>query len=291
MGFYKRNRSLFLTVLGTGLMAASVCWEYSRMKPDYRYWVEPWSLRGYETTQGWVILACALALAVLAVPLSLRWLKGKLLESIFLTAAVTAFATMVPVLAGSPDRTPGGTTIWGLAFLLGLAAVAVAGRLLPAAIGPYRRFVLLAVLAAVTVGAGLAFDSLLGGRAVPTWVLVLTLMLTLSVLMIARTPHELAPYRFLLVGVAATWVIALVCGGAVRTTLLRLQIEQTGISATYRDAQITSGVLIAWAGGLLAFAGSVGLWAHRRDELEERGRAGRQMAVAEISSAELQEAI
>ena len=59
MGFYKRNRSLFLIVLGTGLMAASVLWEYVRMKPDYRYIVEPWSIRGYETTQGWVIFAAA----------------------------------------------------------------------------------------------------------------------------------------------------------------------------------------------------------------------------------------
>ena len=71
MGFYKRNRSLFLIVLGTGLMAASVLWEYVRMKPDYRYLVEPWSIRGYETTQGWVIFAAAAAVLLLAVPLSL----------------------------------------------------------------------------------------------------------------------------------------------------------------------------------------------------------------------------
>ena len=43
--------------------------------------MEPWSLRGYETTQGWVILAGALAVLALAVPLSLRLLKGKLIES------------------------------------------------------------------------------------------------------------------------------------------------------------------------------------------------------------------
>jgi hypothetical protein len=85
--------------------------------------------------------------------------------------------------------------------------------------------------------------------------------------------------------------VALFCAGAVRSALLNMQLQQMGIAAEYRDIQMTAGVLIAWAGGLLAFAGAVALWARRRDELAERTRAGRQLAVAEISARELQEAV
>ncbi len=101
----------------------------------------------------------------------------------------------------------------------------------------------------------------------------------------------MAPYRVLLIGVTLAWVVALVCAGAVRSTLFRLQFEQMGIAADHRDIQITSGILLAWAGGLIAFAGSVALWARRRDELQERSRAGQQLAVAELSATELEEAV
>jgi hypothetical protein len=293
LGFYKRNRSLFLTTLGAGLMAASVCWEYVRMKPDYRYLVEPWSIRGYETTQGWVILAAAIAVLVLAVPLSLRLLKGKFVESLLVAGAVTAFATLVPVVAGAPDQRLGGVAVWGLAALLGLAVVAVASRLLPEELaGSWRRPILFGVFAAVTALAGLlVYARLFGDRAVPLWVVVLVLMLTLDVLVISRVPYELSPYRLLLIGVTLVWLVALVCAGSVRSTLVRLQLENLGIAAEYRDVQITSGILLAWAGGLLAFAGVLALWARRRDELEEHSRAGHQLAVAALSSTEMAEAI
>lgn len=293
MGFYKRNRSLFLIVLGTGLMAASVLWEYVRMKPDYRYLVQPWSIRGYETTQGWVIFAAAVAVLLLAVPLSLRWLKGRIVESLLVAGAATAFATVVPIAANAPEQNPGGAMVWGLAGLLGLAVVAVATRFLPRELaGSWRKLANFGIFAGTTALAGLViYDGLLSGRSVPLWALMLILMVTLNVLAIARPPFELAPYRVLLIGVTLTWVVALICAGAVRSTLFRLQFEQMGIAAEYRDIQITSGILLAWAGGLIAFAGSVALWARRRDELQEHSRAGQQLAVAELSATELQEAV
>lgn len=293
MGFYKRNRSLFLIVLGTGLMAASVLWEYVRMKPDYRYIVEPWSIRGYETTQGWVIFAAAMAVLALAVLLSLRLLKGKLIESLLVAGAATAFATVVPIVANAPDQTPGGVAVWGLAALLGLAAVAVSVRFLPKQLsGSWRKLATFGIFAGALVLAGLViYDRLLSGRSVPLWVLVLILMVTLSVLAVARPPYELASYRVLLIGVTLAWVVALVCAGAVRSTLFRLQFEHMGIAADHRDIQITSGILLTWVGGLITFAGSVALWARRRDELQERSRAGQQLAVAELSAVELEEAV
>ena len=293
MGFYKRNRSLFLTLLGAGLMATSIFWEYVRVKPDYRYLVQPWALRGYDTTQGWVTCAGALALIALAVPLGLRWLKEKLLVSVVVVAAATAFATLVPVMAKAPEQEPGGVVVWGLAFLLAMAAVAVAGRLLPQdALGSWRKPALFGIFAAVLVLAGLVvYDQLLGGRTLPLWSLILILMLTLGVMVIARRPKELALYRLLLTGVILVWVVALVSAGALRSTLLGLQIDQMGIGAEYRDLQITSGILLSWIGGLLAFAGAVSLWARRRDELEERSRAGQQLAVASLSAEELEQAV
>jgi hypothetical protein len=290
LGFYKRNRSLFLVLLGTGLMATSVCWEYVRMAPDYRYIVSPWSMRGYETTQGWVILAGSLAALALAIPLSVRWLKGKLLESIIVTALVTAFAAAIPAWSQAPDRRLGGFAVWGLAVLLGLAALAVVGRFLPATMpGAWRKLALFGVFAAITVLFGLlVYDTLLGDRSVPLWVVTLIFMLTLDILFLVRPPTELVAYRLLLLGVTLTWLVSLVSPGALRSTLLG---EQGIEGVLLRDVQITSGVLIAWAGGLLAFCGAVALWARRRDEIAEHGRAGQQLAVAAISAAELEEAV
>ncbi len=293
MGFYRRNRSLFLILLGTGLMATSVFWEYVRVKPDYRYIVQPWSIRGHETTQGWVILAGALAVLALAVLLSLRLLKGKLIGGALVAAVATAFATMVPVFANAPDQKPGWPVVWGLAVLGGMAVVALAGRLLPKQLsGSWRKPILFGVFAGITALAGLViYDQLFTGRTVPLWVIVLTLMVTLDIMMLARPPEELAPYRLLLIAVALVWVVALVCAGSLRSTLLRLQLENAGIGAEYRDIQITSGILISWAGGLLAFIGAVALWARRRDELQEHSRAGEQLAVAAISATEQEESV
>jgi hypothetical protein len=292
LGFYKRNRSFFLTLLGTGLMAVSVFWEYVRVKPDYRYIVDPWSMRGYETTQGWVIVAGALAALALALPLSLRLLKGKLIESLLVAGLATTFVALAAIFADAPDQQPGGMLVWGLAFLLGVAAVALVSRLLPEeALGSWRKPALFGVFAGITLLAGLVvYDQLLASRTVPLWMLLLILMVTLSIMLVSRRPQELAPYRLLLIGVTLVWVVALVCAGALRSTLLRLQLDAMGIGAEYRDIQITSGILMTWAGGLLAFAGAVALWARRRDELEEHSRAGQQLAVAAVSAAEQEEA-
>jgi hypothetical protein len=293
LGFYRRNRSLFLVLLGSGLMATSLFWEYVRMKPDYRYLVDPWALRGFETTQGLVICAIGVAIMALAVPLSLRLMKEGLVGAILVAAAATAFATLLPVFAGAPDQRVGGLLLWALAVLTGLAAVAVVRRFLPAGLArSLRRLTLVGVLTAVAVFAALAvYRPLFADRAVPLWALVLIFMVTVDVLAIARVPYELASYRLLLNIALLGWIIALVCAGAVRSTLFRLQYDRMGLAAEYRDIQITSGVLIAWVGGLLAFTGAVALWAHRRDELEEHSRAGQQLAVAELSAAEQEQAV
>ena len=294
MGFYRHNRSLFLVLLGGGLMASSVLWEYVRMKPTYRYLVDPWAMRGWETTQALAICAFGVAIVLLAVPLSVRFLKGKLIESILLMAAATAFVCLVPVFAGVPDQHMySWPRLWLLAILTALAVTAVVGRVLPSGLArSLRRLILLVVLAGITIlGALVVYRPLSGDRTIPVWAVVLLFMFTVDALLLARPPRELIPYRLLLTISLTGLVVALVCSGAVRSTLLRLQMENMGVSAEYRDIQITAGVLWAWAGGVIAFAGAVGLWARRRDELEEHTRAGRQLAVAKLSAAELEQAV
>ena len=50
-----KNKPLLLTILGLAIMAQSILWEYVRVRPDYRFVIEPWSQRGYDINQGWVI--------------------------------------------------------------------------------------------------------------------------------------------------------------------------------------------------------------------------------------------
>ena len=152
-----------------------------------------------------------------------------------------------------------------------------------------RRLILLAVLAGITAIAGLfIYGPLLGGGAVALWIPMLIFWITCAVIMILRPPVELSSYRLLLIGVTLVWIVSLACAGPLRTGLMGQQLAE---GVLRRDVQITSGVFIAWAGGLLAFAGAVALWARRRDELQAHSRAGQQLAVAAISTAELEEAV
>ena len=136
-----------------------------------------------------------------------------------------------------------GALVWVLAVLLGIAAVALVGRLLPEkALGSWRKPALFGVFVGITVLAGLViYHQLLAGRTVPLWLLLLILMATLDIMLVSSRPEELASYRLLLIGVTLVWVVTLICAGALRSTLLHLQMENMGIGAEYRDIQITSG--------------------------------------------------
>jgi hypothetical protein len=289
LGFYRRNRSLFIVLLGAGMTATSLLWEYVRMKPDYRFIVHPWSLRGFETPQGRAISLIGVALILLAIPLSARILKGTLIQTIGVAAAFTAFAACLPVLAGAGTIALPGIATWGMAILAGYAALAGSARLIPKSLPPYARSLAsTAVFVGVILLFGLlVFDSLFTHRKVALWLPVLVGMLLFDAVMLVRRPTELALYRLLVTGTVAGLVVALTCAGALRSTLLRLQVEQMGIGAEYRDIQITSGVMVAWVGGLIAFLGAMALWARRRDELAEHGRAKRQMDIARQSAIEL----
>ena len=65
-----KNKPLLLTIVGLAIMALSILWEYVRVRPDYRFVIEPWSQRGYEIDQGLVIALGAILIAVIAVLLA-----------------------------------------------------------------------------------------------------------------------------------------------------------------------------------------------------------------------------
>jgi hypothetical protein len=282
-----------MVMLGAGLTATSLLWEYVRMRPDYRFLVQPWSLRGFDTPQGRVISAIGVALILLAIPLSTRVLKGTLVQTVSIAAVVTAFATFLPVLAGAGSITLPGMATWGLAVLAGYAVLAGFARLIPKSLPTYARRLASTVVfvGAILLFGLLIFDSLFTHHKVALWLLVLVGMLFFDAVVLVRRPVELALFRLLVSGTVAGMVVALTCAGALRSTLLRLQLDQMGIAAEYRDIQITSGVMIAWVGGVIAFLGAMALWARRRDELAEHGRAKRQMDVARQSAIELGQTI
>ena len=105
--------------------------------------------------------------------------------------------------------------------------------------------------------------------------------------MITSPPAELGVARILIISVAFAWFVEAVSAGAARSTLIRLQLETTGSAAQYKDAQITSGMILAFFGFALAFVGAVALWAGRRDQIAAQQRASQQRAAAEDSLSQI----
>lgn len=297
MRTFKRYRSVIITITGAALMIASLAWEYARVAPDYRYLVEPWSIRGYETTQGAVM--AAIGVAVIAVVVWIVWRGDSLLPSLAVVGGVTVFAVVLAILSGADDVSLGWPATWGMGLLTAAVAQAAAGRWLPRAMQrSLRRLSVLGIWLATFLVAGAAiFAPLLGSGTTPLWVIVAIAFVLMGALVMTQEPQELAPYRLLINGVVLGWIVGITMAGALRSTLMRLQTEWSianlGAESTadLRDIQITSGVMIVWVGGLLAFAGAVALWAQRREHLETQHRSQRQLAAAQESAAELGETL
>jgi hypothetical protein len=81
--------------------------------------------------------------------------------------------------------------------------------------------------------------------------------------------------------------MSMTMSASLRVTLDQAQLDATGLTAEIKNLQITSGVLWAWFGGLVAFVGAVGLWAQRRDEIIAVERARKQQEAARESESQL----
>lgn len=294
MGIIKRNRSLLVVILGAVLVATSGFWEYVRMRPDYRFaLVKPWSMRGFDMTVGVVIGVIGVALILLALPLSTRRIGESIPTSIAVAGSSTLFATLLAAVTDPRDIQVGAIGIWGLGILAGaVVTIAVFRVLLPKILVPWQRFLIRwAIFLTVTVlTALLVFDRIWGSGDTALWPVVLVAMVLLSIIWMIREPIELSAYRMLITGTLLALLVSLVSSGAARSTMLAEHLAND-VATDYRDIQITSGVMVAWLGSLLAFAGAVALWAKRRDQLEARRRASAQLEVAQRSAEELGEAL
>jgi hypothetical protein len=280
---------MILVGLGTGLMATSILWEYVRMRPDYRFIVEPWSVRGFETAQGWVVAAIATTVLVIAILVTTGILKETLPTIVSVAVATTALGVVLAAVTDPREPVIGTFGTWGLAVLAGMAAAAIATATLPKGLKARSWTTLAVFVAALLIAAFAVFDPLLGGEAVPLWAVVLIGLGLLNVVVVVWPPRQLALYRLMINGGLIAWFVSFVMSGSLRSLLATRQLDtmDMGIAAEIRDIQITSGVMLAWAGGLLAFLGTVSLWARRRDQLDAVARARRQLEAARRSAEEM----
>lgn len=292
-----RVKTYWVRLLGVGgalLTIQSVFWEYARMRPDYQFLVEPWSIRGYDTVHGSII--AAIGVLALVSFLAVVW---KAAEQPIYGAAITAFiaagATAIAAIFGGGDYelTPGFFAIAVLTVLVGLVLfrllASVAGSSIVMTNSWLRPLTMLVILAVV----GGVINAAIGGKqqSLPQWLAIAIVFALMGALSLASEPRALAANRMLIfssiLGVAGIALSA----GAVRSTLIRFQAEAGGIPAQYRDAQVTSGHLIAVFGMVLVFFAAVALWARRRDAILTAARAARQREAAEASAAEIRAAL
>ena len=297
----KKHWTKIALALGPMIMIASATWEYARMKPDYNFLVQPWSLRGYEMTHGWVIVTMGALLLITGILTSWEG-SGK--------PAVSAAVTMVLVVAATgftafftidTERATTDMTIEpvsGMIISILLAAsISLSLRsLLRDKSVVFKRafpmFVVLFVIFSITISA-----TLVGSRlALQTWVLVLIVFLVMAGLSISIRPAAVAANRMMIFTTVAAWAVVVLSAGAIRQNLVSAQKAfiysdgATAISAQYKDVQTAGGWWLAGFGITVAWVGAIGLWAKRRDIVAAMARARKQRAAAEESAQEIQDA-
>jgi hypothetical protein len=283
-----------MAIGGSALIVISALFEYVRMHPDYRFIVEPWSLRGYETTQGRVVVAIGIGLLLL----SLVTLKENASLRYAIAAAGVAWLAAI-FIADLADPEPVDLELAApLAILLTavgswivVASVfAFAGERLPTKGRSLMRAGAWIVITLIVYFALVAPNVVSSSSTVEVPVLIAIAYGIALLGAVAGRPRELATVRILLVSVVGGWIYITTMAGSVRSSLVTEQME-TGIAASYKDTQITSGIMIAFIAALIVFAGAAGIWAERRDRLTVLARAKRQHEAALESAAELESAV
>lgn len=262
------------------------------MQPGWRadrFIISPWSVRGYETTQGLVLLGGAVLLGAIAVLLSLGILKGTRLHGLLVAAAMIGYVVAASIMANARPTVMGGLGVLLLSVIAATALTNVMTALVGNRVGSRYRGLLRAViwLGSLPVFVAFVIGPIFGGERRPTWLVVATVLALVAAIMIIRPPAQIGGSRLLIVGTTALAAMALTSATSIRLTLQRLQFEQWEVAADRGEIQVTSGVLLAWLGCLLAVMAATGLWAKRRDEIAARSRARRQQEAARQSEEEL----
>lgn len=283
----RKNTPLVLTLLGLAIMAQSVAWEYVRVDPTYRFLIDPWSLRGYELAQGVVIAVGAVVIGILAILLSKGILKETVTHSAIGAGLFVVFGVVAAILTDAPAvKMP--FTIHVILSLVGAVVVrSLLEGFIPELWTKRRR---LARYGMLTVGFLVTLFGIVGPllqNERPLWVFIVVAGVFLGALALFRPPAALAGWRTVINGIVIIWVTSMTMSASLRVTLDRAQFDLNGISSDVKNIGITSGVLLAWFGGLIAFIGAVGMWAKRRDEIIAFERAQQQQAAARESEAQL----
>ncbi|MBT8197413.1 MAG: hypothetical protein KJO84_02810 [Acidimicrobiia bacterium] len=285
----RKNFGAAVGTFGAFLMIVSVAWEYARVIPSYRFLVEPWSMRGFEMVHGWVTLGIGVALLI-ATLLAAPEAATERSRAVTITIATAVMGSALAFIFIREDYSlefDGGTGLI-IAAIFGLGTTAVTMALLKdrtplagsqlASIGLF--LVLFAVLA-FAVFPALGEVTLTGGL----WVTILFGLITIVSLIVR--PVALAPYRMLINASIFAALAHLLSAGAIRSTLFDEQNAVSGVSAQYKDLQVTSGWMMGVVGTLFVFIGAVSLWAKRRDQIKTRERAEKQREAARQSAAEI----
>ena len=297
----KKNWTKIALVLGPAIMISTIAWEYARMKPDYNFLVKPWALRGYDTTQGWVIVALGVLLLIGGLLTSWEG-SGKPAISVgvtmFLVAAATGFTALFTSGTDHAITELSIQPVSGMIIATLLAAsVALSLRsLFREKSVVFKRafpmFIVLFIIFSIAIS-----TALVGSQVeIQTWALVLIVFLAMAGLSISIRPAAVAANRMMIVTTVAAWAVVVLSAGAIRQSLVSAQTAYvyadgaTGISAQYKDVQTAGGWWLAGLGVTVAWVGAIGLWAKRRDIVAAMARARRQRAAAEESAQEIQDA-
>lgn len=303
-----------LGVIGAVMIVQSVFWEVARMRPDYGFLVSPWAVRGFDTDHGSVLVAIGLAL--LSAVLLTLWDRS---QDTRISLAIVGFIAVAAVVitaifARRPavDPTTGFDVVdtegnlatevarvtipFNFLVLLVLALLVahfvyqfIDAQLQPRIALLQRRGTMVIVRVAVLGASVLVLQVTFSGKSVEVlgWVAMVGVMVVVVALASGSRPRELAANRMLiLTSVVAGGALSL-SAGAMRSTLIRLQVEETGSAALFKDTQITWGYFLAVIGTVLVFVGAVTMWARRRDFIINLQRARRQRAAAQASAAEI----
>lgn len=287
MRTFLKNKPLVLAVLGLAIMAQSIAWEYVRVEPTYRFLIEPWSMRGYEVTQGVVIAIGAIVIAVLALLVSYGKLKETLSHSIATTVVLVAFGLAAAIITDAKGVKMPFIVRIILAAIGAVVVRSVLERFIPEEWSKRRRAARIGIWIGAFVILLFAVVGPLLGDEQPFWIFVAVAGVIMGALALFRPPEALAGWRMLINGILGIWVLSMAMAASLRVTLQNAQFDLNGLSADIQDLQITSGVLWAWFGGLVAFVGAVGMWAKRRDEIIALERARKQQEAARESEAQL----
>ncbi|MEN8041267.1 MAG: hypothetical protein ABFR95_07155 [Actinomycetota bacterium] len=293
----KKNWTKIALALGPAIMIASITWEYARTNSAYNYLIKPWSMRGYETTHGWIIVVLGVLLLLGGLFTSMeRSMQPRYSAAIvgYIVLAVTVFTA---VFAKDTTTITLSTVSNIMLSLLLAAATSLAlrsffGETVKWLNRALVTFIPLFLVLFLLFGATIAGDPV----DVPTWLLVFVVFAALGALSLTIRPIDMGANRMMIIASVVGWFVVTLSAGAIRQSLINLQLATdqgngvVGVAAQYKDTQAAGGWWLAGFGTFVMFIGAVSLWAKRRDIVAAIARAKKQRAAAEKSAKEIADA-